>query len=201
MSNQHDDNSGNLVPAGHRDLAPVASVNPLVSRGLADLGGTDSLPKPDCILGDEIEIHLSQQDNAVKIQGLAPKLQGLLNKVLNIRERIGRLRAFQATLPPTPNVAGRHLVNPADENVGSRHPFDVHLKSQYAALRRLGLILKLKELYQVPQEQPPAAAGEPNGREAQANGPNQVRDSGDQLDREIAQVQEEPTPKSGEPKK
>jgi len=37
MSDQDQPSNGNLVPAERRDLAPVAPVNPLVSRGLADL--------------------------------------------------------------------------------------------------------------------------------------------------------------------
>jgi hypothetical protein len=37
MSDQDDGNDGSLVPAERRELAPVAAVNPLVSRGLADL--------------------------------------------------------------------------------------------------------------------------------------------------------------------
>jgi len=37
MSEQENDDRGNLVPAGRRDLAPFAAANPLVSRGLADL--------------------------------------------------------------------------------------------------------------------------------------------------------------------
>src|SRR5438552_4510753 len=37
MSEQHNCNDGGLVPAGRRDLAPVAGPNRLVSRGIADL--------------------------------------------------------------------------------------------------------------------------------------------------------------------
>src|SRR5437867_12511026 len=50
MSDQDKPNDGSLVPAGRRDLAPVAAANPLVSRGLADLDNVDSLPKPERIL-------------------------------------------------------------------------------------------------------------------------------------------------------
>jgi tetratricopeptide (TPR) repeat protein len=37
MSDQDKADDGTLVPAGHRDLAPTAAANSLVSRGLADL--------------------------------------------------------------------------------------------------------------------------------------------------------------------
>src|SRR5437870_1928267 len=37
MSDRDKRNNGNMVPAGRRDLAPVAGANPLVSRAIADL--------------------------------------------------------------------------------------------------------------------------------------------------------------------
>src|SRR6266849_4286794 len=43
MSDQDKSNNGNLVPAGRRDLAPVASANPLVLRGLADLAKSQAI--------------------------------------------------------------------------------------------------------------------------------------------------------------
>src|SRR5205823_4901141 len=42
MSDQDTPTDGSLVPAGRRELAPVAAVNPLVSRGLAELAAIDS---------------------------------------------------------------------------------------------------------------------------------------------------------------
>jgi len=50
MSNQDNSIGGFLVPAEGTDLAPVASANPLVLRGIADLAGLPNVagsPKKD----------------------------------------------------------------------------------------------------------------------------------------------------------
>ena len=46
MNEPSEQNKGNLVPAGGRDLAAATDTNPLVTRGIADLAGARAPPPP-----------------------------------------------------------------------------------------------------------------------------------------------------------
>jgi hypothetical protein len=104
-------NSGNLVPAAHSELAHLAAANPLVLRGFEYLAKTDSLPKPENILGGEIEILVSLviELASLKQKMLKDKIERVL-KTLTYREReIIKHRYGLAGLTFTYEEIGRFL--------------------------------------------------------------------------------------------
>jgi len=91
MSDQEDHSNGNLVRASSSDLATIASVNPLVSRGIADLAQMrESPPAENLPMAD------SQQNN------LHPSSAKLIASVRRRAAHFGRqakrLRQLQSHL-------------------------------------------------------------------------------------------------------
>ena len=124
MSGQDKPNDGNLVPAGRRDLAPVAGANPLVARGIADL--------------------------ATMKRTLSPELQALVER--SWAEVRAHFQRQQDHLNHVAGLLRQHLTY-LDSLSRSRHPFDVQAQGQQQALQP-PLALRLKELQHLPPGTP-----------------------------------------------
>ena len=79
MSDQDKPNDGRLVPAGCRELAPVAAANPLVARGLADLAHRHSL------IVDEKSQSLMAQGLLFFIEGMIDEAIHQFNEALRLK--------------------------------------------------------------------------------------------------------------------
>jgi hypothetical protein len=89
MSEKDRDRDGNLVPAGCRDMTPVASANPLVSRGIADVALIATTA--DLVIGPNSRFLDQVPDEKPK---LSKSQERVLAKLADIRRRRANLAAL-----------------------------------------------------------------------------------------------------------